>query len=134
MARKELALPVDEDLECDEPFPRGHEACPNNERRSPANARHILTDRAAVQRGRVPQTVCSPAKSERTVGQGKTAFGGCNVELPSFENLREKRGAESWAPRPSSSAPDGDSGQSAMDREQRRYGAVANASSGKTYG
>jgi len=105
-----------------------------NERRSPANARHILTDRAAVQRGRVPKTVCSPAKSERTVGQGTTAFGGCNVELPSVENLGEKRGAESRAPLSSSSAPDGDSGQSAMDREQRRFATVATAASGKTYG
>ncbi len=58
-----------------------------NERRSPANARHIVAEREAPQSGRVPyQGVARDA--ERTVGQGQTAFGGCNVELDSVENRR----------------------------------------------
>ncbi len=49
--------------------------------RSPANARNIVAERGALQRGRVPHQSGRPRNRNGRWGKARPAFGGCNVEL-----------------------------------------------------
>jgi len=57
---------------------------PPNEGRSPANAASPnISDRGALQRGRVPHQNVRPRPRNGRLGKAKAAFGGCNVQLDS---------------------------------------------------